>query len=119
MLETTCFDRWAVATAALFAVFAVCALALPSGQGVAAPAAAPTNTAEPKISGRAEQGRTLSAVARIMERYAADLVRVPVGALRRRRRSAGRRRLLDRLGGDESGSIGSGAPTSDPACACA
>ena len=61
MLETTCFDRWAVATAALFAVFAVCALALPSGRGVAAPAAAPKNTAEPKISGRAEQGRTLSA----------------------------------------------------------
>ena len=36
-----------------------------------------------------------------LERTRADLVRVPVGAVRRRRRSPGRRRLHDRLGRDE------------------
>ena len=36
-------------------------LAGSAGAGVAAPSAPPTNTAEPAISGRAEQGRTLSA----------------------------------------------------------
>lgn len=36
------------------------ALALPAGDGAAAEAAPPVNTAEPAISGRAEQGRTLS-----------------------------------------------------------
>ena len=45
----------------LLPILAVCALVVPSGEGVAAPAAPPTNTAEPTISGRAEQGRTLSA----------------------------------------------------------
>ena len=50
----------------LWAPFAVLALALTaltltSSAGVAAPSARPTNTAEPEISGRAEQGRTLSA----------------------------------------------------------
>ena len=39
---------------------AVLALVLPSGQGVAAQAVAPTNTAEPSISGRAEQGAQLT-----------------------------------------------------------
>ncbi len=48
------------------ALFALLALALPSltlssAAGVAAPTARPSNTAEPEISGRAEQGRTLSA----------------------------------------------------------
>ncbi|MBA3376971.1 MAG: hypothetical protein H0U00_14360 [Actinobacteria bacterium] len=50
----------------VWAPFAVLALAiasltLTSGAGVAAPTARPSNTAEPVISGRAEQGRTLSA----------------------------------------------------------
>jgi hypothetical protein len=42
-------------------VLAICALVLPSGEGVAAQTVAPSNTAEPTISGRAEQGRTLTA----------------------------------------------------------
>jgi len=46
----------ALATTAI----ALGALALPSGEGAAAPAAPPTNTGEPVISGRPEQGRTLS-----------------------------------------------------------
>ena len=61
MSLTTRSDRWAVGAVVLLTFLAVCALALPSGEGVAAPAAPPTNTAEPTISGRAEQGRTLSA----------------------------------------------------------
>ena len=43
------------------AAIALCALLLPSPDGTAAQTAAPANTAEPRISGRAEQGRTLSA----------------------------------------------------------
>lgn len=43
------------------AVVAFAALVLPSGDGEAATTVAPTNTVEPTISGRAEQGRTLSA----------------------------------------------------------
>jgi hypothetical protein len=39
-------------------ILVLCALLVPSG-GVAAPAAPPSNTAEPAISGTAEQGRTL------------------------------------------------------------
>jgi hypothetical protein len=53
-------DRWAIVVV-LLTILAVCALALPAGEGVAAPSAPPTNTAEPTISGRAESGRTLSA----------------------------------------------------------
>ena len=40
---------------------AVSLLVLPSAQSIAAPAAPPRSTAEPVVSGRAEQGRTLSA----------------------------------------------------------
>jgi hypothetical protein len=43
------------------AVLALCALVLPSGEGVAAQAVVPSNIVEPSISGRAEQGRTLTA----------------------------------------------------------
>jgi len=58
---TTRSGRSAVGAVVLLTILAVCALLVPSGEGVAAPAAPPTNTAEPTISGRAEQGRTLSA----------------------------------------------------------
>ena len=61
MALTTRSERWAIGAVVLVTILAVCALAVPSGEGVAAPAAPPTNTAEPTISGRAEQGRTLSA----------------------------------------------------------
>ena len=49
----------ALAVAGLVPILVVCALLVPSGDGVAAPAAPPSNTAEPAISGTAEQGRTL------------------------------------------------------------
>lgn len=54
-------DRWIIGGIVVLALVAICALVVPSGDGVAAPAAPPSNTAEPTISGRAEQGRTLSA----------------------------------------------------------
>jgi hypothetical protein len=50
----------ALTVSTLAPLLAACALIVPSGDGVAAPAAPPTNTGEPAISGRAEQGRTLS-----------------------------------------------------------
>ena len=55
------FDRSsrALAVAGLVPILVVCALLVPSGDGVAAPATPPSNTAEPAISGAAEQGRTL------------------------------------------------------------
>ena len=53
-------DRWVIGGIVLLALVAICALAVPSGDGVAAPTAPPSNTAEPTISGRAEQGRTLT-----------------------------------------------------------
>ena len=49
----------ALAVAGLVPILVVCALLVPSGDGVAAPASPPSNTAEPAISGTAEQGRTL------------------------------------------------------------
>ena len=49
----------AFALAGLVPILVLCALLVPSGDGVAAPAAPPSNTAEPAISGTAEQGRTL------------------------------------------------------------
>jgi hypothetical protein len=55
-------DRRTLSTTALLAlVSAVGGLLVAAGAGVAAPAAPPNNTAEPAISGRAEQGRTLQA----------------------------------------------------------
>jgi hypothetical protein len=54
-------DRWVIGGVVLLALVAIFALVAPSGEGVAAPTAPPDNTAEPTISGRAEQGRTLSA----------------------------------------------------------
>jgi hypothetical protein len=61
MSLTTRSDRWAIGAVTLLALVAICALVLPSGEGAAAPTAPPANTGEPAISGRAEQGRTLSA----------------------------------------------------------
>ena len=52
-------DRWIIGGVVLLALVAILALVVPSGD--AAPTAPPANTAEPTISGRAEQGRTLSA----------------------------------------------------------
>jgi len=49
----------AFAVAGLVPILVVYALLVPSGDGVAAPATPPSNTAEPAISGTAEQGRTL------------------------------------------------------------
>jgi hypothetical protein len=51
----------APALAASVLTLALGVLVLPSAQGLAAPASPPRATAEPVISGRAEQGRTLSA----------------------------------------------------------
>lgn len=53
--------RRRLSTVVALAVPVAGALALVSTDGAAAPAAAPGNTREPEISGRAEQGRTLSA----------------------------------------------------------
>jgi hypothetical protein len=59
-IGTACGGR--TAALAVLAVFlGLGALALPSGEGEAAPAAKPVNIREPDIDGRAEQGRTLSA----------------------------------------------------------
>lgn len=54
-------DRWVIGGVVLLALVAVLALVVPSGD--AAPTAPPNNTAEPTISGRAEQGRNLTASA--------------------------------------------------------
>ena len=50
-----------VSTGAVAVILSLGALFLPSAVGLAAPTAKPSNTAEPTISGQAEQGRTLSA----------------------------------------------------------
>jgi hypothetical protein len=51
-------SRTALAAAGL--VLGLAAFVIPAGAGTAAPAAKPTNVAEPDIDGRAEQGRTLT-----------------------------------------------------------
>ncbi len=56
---TTRSDRWFIGGFVLLAIFAIFALVAPSGD--AAPTAPPANTTEPSISGRAEQGRQLTA----------------------------------------------------------
>jgi hypothetical protein len=61
-IGTACGRRTKVRTlAALALALGLGALVLPSADVTAAPAAKPTNTREPDIDGRAEQGRTLSA----------------------------------------------------------
>jgi hypothetical protein len=52
-------SRASLAAAGL--VLGLAAFVIPAGAGTAAPAAKPTNVAEPDIDGRAEQGRTLTA----------------------------------------------------------
>jgi hypothetical protein len=52
---------WLAAIVVIAAVLAICALVLPSGEGVAAQTVAPSNSSEPTISGRTEQRRTLTA----------------------------------------------------------
>lgn len=54
-------SRGLMALTVVAAAVAVSALVLPSGDGAAAPTVAPSNAGEPTISGRAEQGRTLTA----------------------------------------------------------
>ena len=61
MSERTRSDRWIVGGVVLLAAIAFLALVLPSSDGIAAPTAPPSSTAEPRISGAAEQGRTLTA----------------------------------------------------------
>ena len=58
----------------------------------------PRATIEPSISGTMAQGRILFASAGTWAGVTADLVRVPVGALRGRRRAPGRLQLHDDLG---------------------
>jgi hypothetical protein len=56
------FNRgWHVLSAPVTLLLVLGGLIVAAGAGVAAPAAVPNNTAEPAISGRAEQGRTLRA----------------------------------------------------------
>ena len=90
------FSRGAVA-----ATLVLAALVLASGQGAAAPTAPPTNTAEPAISGRAEQGVRLGSSRGTWTGTGPISYRVPVGPLRSRRRTAGRWELRDRLRGDQ------------------
>ncbi len=52
-------DRWAIGIVALMTALAMCTLVLPTSDGVAAPATAPTPTAEPRISGTARVGDVL------------------------------------------------------------
>ena len=59
MSFSTRSDRWFIGGVVLLALVAIFVLVVPSGD--AAPTAPPANTAEPNISGRAEQGRELSA----------------------------------------------------------
>jgi hypothetical protein len=59
MLQSTRSDRWVVVGIVVLALVAIAALVVPPGG--AAPTAPPSNTREPTINGRAEQGRTLSA----------------------------------------------------------
>jgi len=61
MSRRTRSDRWIAGGIVLLALVAVWALAVPARDGVAAPTTPPSNTAEPRIDGRAEQGRTLTA----------------------------------------------------------
>jgi hypothetical protein len=58
-IGTVCGRRISVPVLAALAL-ALGVLALASGEGAAAPNAPPTNTREPDVDGRAEQGRTLS-----------------------------------------------------------
>jgi hypothetical protein len=59
MFQSTRSDRWVVVGIVALALVAIGALVVPAGG--AAPTAPPSSTREPTISGRAEQGRVLTA----------------------------------------------------------
>ena len=90
-------DRWVIGGIVLLALVAICALVGPVGRRrrCADRAAVEHRGADHQRPGRAWPH--VDRVARVVDRHRADLVRVPVAALRSGRRSPRWRRLHDRL----------------------